>query len=50
MVKARVGRALSISLVENAQDFSEVCGPIRALQGIHQRAAGQLYQGERGNG
>ena len=29
------------------EDFSEVCGPIRALDGIHQRAAGQLYQGAR---
>ncbi len=28
-------------------DFSEVCGPIRALEGIHQRAAGQLYRGAR---
>jgi len=26
-------------------DFPEVCFPIRALEGIHQRAAGQLYQG-----
>jgi len=29
------------------EDFSEVTGPIRALEGIHQRAAGQLYQGQR---
>ncbi len=29
------------------EDFSEVAGPIRALEGIHQRAAGQLYQGAR---
>jgi hypothetical protein len=29
------------------EDFSEVCGPIRALEGIHQRAAGQLYRGAR---
>jgi hypothetical protein len=29
------------------EDFSNVCGPIRALEGIHQRAAGQLYQGNR---
>ena len=29
------------------EDFSEVCGPIRALEGIHQRAAGQLYKGAR---
>jgi hypothetical protein len=29
------------------EDFSEVCGPIRALEGIHQRAAGQLYRGVR---
>jgi len=27
-------------------DFPEACFPIRALEGIHQRAAGQLYQGE----
>ncbi|MEP0848350.1 MAG: phage terminase large subunit family protein [Phycisphaerae bacterium] len=26
-------------------DFSEVVGPVRALEGIHQRAAGQLYNG-----
>ena len=29
------------------EDFSQVAGPIRALEGIHQRAAGQLYQGAR---
>jgi len=29
------------------EDFSEVCAPIRALEGIHQRAAGQLYRGAR---
>lgn len=29
-----------------AGDFPEVCHPIRSLEGIHQRAAGQLYQGE----
>jgi hypothetical protein len=29
------------------EDFSEVSGPIRALEGIHQRAAGQLYHGKR---
>jgi hypothetical protein len=29
------------------EDFSEICGPIRALEGIHQRAAGQLYRGAR---
>jgi len=28
-------------------DFSEVVGPVRALEGIHQRAAGQLYEGGR---
>lgn len=28
------------------EDFSEVVGPIRALEGIHQRAGGQLYKGE----
>lgn len=27
-------------------DFPEVCFPIQALEGIHQRAGGQLYQGE----
>jgi len=27
-------------------DFPEVCHPIRALEGIHQRAAGQLHLGE----
>ncbi|MBK8915033.1 MAG: phage terminase large subunit family protein [Phycisphaerales bacterium] len=27
-------------------DFPEVVHPIRALEGIHQRAAGQLYQGK----
>jgi hypothetical protein len=29
-----------------AADFPEVCHPIRSLEGIHQRAAGQLYLGE----
>ena len=29
-----------------AGDFPEVCHPIRALEGIHQRASGQLYQGK----
>jgi len=29
-----------------AGDFPEVCHPIRSLEGIHQRAAGQLYLGE----
>lgn len=29
------------------EDFSEVVGPVRAMEGIHQRAAGQLYAGER---
>ncbi len=28
-------------------DFPEVCYPIRCLDGIHQRAGGQLYRGER---
>ncbi|MBX3497761.1 MAG: phage terminase large subunit family protein [Parvibaculum sp.] len=28
-----------------AGDFPEVCHPIRCLEGIHQRASGQLYQG-----
>ena len=27
-------------------DFPEVCFPIRALEGIHQRAAGQLFHGK----
>jgi hypothetical protein len=30
-----------------AEDFPEVCMPVRALDGITQRANGQLYQGER---
>jgi hypothetical protein len=29
------------------EDFAEVTGPIRALEGIHQRATGQLYRGAR---
>jgi hypothetical protein len=29
------------------EDFAEVAGPIRALEGIHQRANGQLYRGAR---
>ncbi|GJQ30446.1 MAG: hypothetical protein HBSAPP03_23300 [Phycisphaerae bacterium] len=29
-----------------AGDFPEVCHPIRCLEGIHQRASGQLYQGK----
>jgi len=29
-----------------AGDFPEVCYPIRCLEGIHQRASGQLYRGE----
>jgi len=28
------------------EDFPEVCYPVRSLEGIHQRAAGQLYQGK----
>ncbi|MCP4248060.1 MAG: hypothetical protein GY778_13520 [bacterium] len=28
-------------------DFPEVCYPIRCLDGIHQRASGQLFQGKR---
>lgn len=28
------------------EDFSELVGPVRALEGIHQRAAGQLYDGQ----
>jgi hypothetical protein len=27
-------------------DFSEVVGPVRALEGIHQRSAGQIYRGK----
>jgi hypothetical protein len=27
-------------------DFPEVCHPIRSMEGIHQRASGQLYQGK----
>ena len=47
-----VGMLESIkSALENSdlleQDFSEVCGPVRALEGIHQRAGGQLYRGAR---
>src|SRR5690606_7326134 len=29
-----------------AADFPEVCHPIRSLEGIHQRAAGQLLEGK----
>jgi hypothetical protein len=29
------------------EDWSEVTGPIRALEGIHQRAKGQLFNGDR---
>jgi hypothetical protein len=29
------------------EDFSEVAGPVRALEGIHQRASGQLFRGAR---
>ncbi|MCC6229658.1 MAG: phage terminase large subunit family protein [Phycisphaerales bacterium] len=29
-----------------AGDFPEVCHPIRSLEGIHQRASGQLFQGK----
>jgi hypothetical protein len=39
------------SALENSdaleQDFAEVCGPVRALEGIHQRANGQHYRGAR---
>jgi hypothetical protein len=31
------------------EDFPEICHPIRALEGINQRAAGQLCEGERTN-
>ena len=30
-----------------AEDFPEVCHPIRCLDGIANRCSGQLYQGER---
>lgn len=30
-----------------AADYPEVCHPIRCLEGIHNRAKGQLYQGQR---
>lgn len=30
-----------------AEDFPEVCYPVRALEGIHQRANGQLLDGQR---
>ena len=29
------------------EDWSEITGPIRALEGIHQRAKGQLFSGDR---
>jgi len=29
------------------EDWSEVTGPVRALEGIHQRSKGQIFQGER---
>lgn len=31
------------------EDFSEITGPIRAMEGISQRASGQLFNGERTN-
>lgn len=40
--------AIKSSLEHNDEllaDFPEVCFPIRALEGIHQRAGGQLYRG-----
>ncbi|MBI5865600.1 MAG: phage terminase large subunit family protein [Planctomycetes bacterium] len=40
--------SIKVELEANDQlldDFPEVCFPIRALEGIHQRAAGQLCQG-----
>lgn len=50
---AKLGKELlasvKMSLTTNellAADFPEVCFPIRALEGVHQRAPGQLYQGE----
>lgn len=50
---AKLGKELlssvKMSLTTNdllAADFPEVCHPIRALEGVHQRAPGQLYQGE----
>lgn len=40
-----------VSELENNEllgaDFPEACYPIRCLEGIHQRAAGQLYRGRR---
>lgn len=48
---ARVSLASILSELENneslGQDFPEVCYPIRKLDGIHQRASGQLYRGRR---
>lgn len=44
--------SLTIDLQYNdllAEDFPEVCVPIRALEGINQRSAGQLSEGERTN-
>jgi len=40
--------SIKVELEANDQlldDFPEVCFPVRALEGIHQRAAGQLCQG-----
>lgn len=42
--------ALKVELENNDmldEDFSEITGPVRALEGITQRASGQLYNGER---
>jgi hypothetical protein len=48
---ARGGMLESIKAeLENSEilgaDFPEVCHPIRSLEGIHQRASGQLYHGK----
>lgn len=40
--------AIKINLGTNdtlAEDWPEVCHPIRSLEGVHQRAGGQLFQG-----
>jgi hypothetical protein len=44
MLDSITGELHSNALLED--DFSEVVGPVRALEGIHQRAAGQLYHGK----
>lgn len=47
---AEMLQSIKVELETNdllADDFPEVCYPIRRLEGIHQRAAGQLYRGRR---